>query len=167
MDADDIKEIVNGVADEIASRDPRHPIRELLHKHFKSLAKTHAHMTALANFDIDERANEEYFRYVLSPDCSSCRSSIFDTVSNRNSESNDDVYGDRTAYYMTGALFGCHDAAAAQPDCAWDYDSYACSYCTLQESDGDLGYHATLFPEAYESEATQLGVCGVYPQGAY
>ncbi len=68
---------------------------------------------------------------------------------------------------MTGALLSCRDAAMAQPDCAWDYDSYACSYCTLQESDGDMGSHATLFPEAYEAEATQLGVCGVYPQSAY
>ena len=52
-------------------------------------------------------------------------------------------------------------------DCSWDYESYHCSYCTLEESDGDLGYHRTDFPEIYEDETTQLGVCGVYPQSTY
>ena len=32
---------------------------------------------------------------------------------------------------------------------------------------GDLGYHATVFPEAHAPESTQLGVCGVHPQSTY
>lgn len=54
-----------------------------------------------------EMMNKEYFRFVLSPDCSTCSGTVFDVVNNRYSLSNDDQYGDRTAYYMTGALFGC------------------------------------------------------------
>ena len=35
----------------------------------------------------------------------------------------------------------------------------------MEQSDGDLGYHSTVFPEAFEG--AQLGVCGVYPQSTY
>ncbi len=54
-----------------------------------------------------ESMSTEYFAFVLSPDCSTCAGTVFDVVNNRYSLSNDDEYGDRTAYYMTGALFGC------------------------------------------------------------
>ena len=37
----------------------------------------------------------------------------------------------------------------------------------MQESNGALGSHGTVFPEAYVPESTQLGVCGVYPQNTY
>ena len=169
VDAAQIDAIVSSVADTLTGRDPHQSVCDLLDQHLSSL-----NLVSLigANVDLDvekllELAKDKYFRYVMSPDCSSCRSSIFDTVSNRNSLSNDDVYGDRTAYYMTGALFGCNDVSAKQPDCAWDYDRLDCSSCTLKESDAVLGYHATVFPEAYAAENTRLCVCGVYPQSAY
>lgn len=38
-----------------------------------------------------------------------------------------------------------------------DYDSSACSYCTEEDSLGDLGYAQTNFPEVYEDDTTQLG----------
>ena len=38
---------------------------------------------------------------------------------------------------------------------------------TLQETDDDLSYHATVLPEAYAAESTQLSVCGIYPQSTY
>ena len=44
------------------------------------------------------------------------------------------------------------DAAAADPDYAWYYGSYDCN----------LGYHTTVFLEAYAARSTQLGVCIVF-----
>ena len=146
-----IQAIVSCVADKLAGREPQ-TVRDLLDQHLSLL-----NLVSLigANMDLDaeellERANEEYFRDVVSLDCSSCRNSIFDTVSNRNLLSNDG--GDRTAYSMTEALFGYGDVSEGQPDCACDYDSYECSYCTLERSDANLGYHAMVFPEVNVSE---------------
>ena len=41
----------------------------------------------------------------------------------------------------TGTIFGCLTTHKALKDCSWDYDSYECVMCTLEESDEDLGYH--------------------------
>ena len=75
----------------------------------KALLQSHGlHEVSIQDIEtLTERAEEDYFRYILSPDCQSCKGTVFDTVGNRNSVTNDDQYGDRTAYYMTGALFGC------------------------------------------------------------
>lgn len=88
-----------------------------------------------------EDGDPEYFSYILSPDCSSC------DIAN-NVEGNplrffntDLEYGDRTAYHMTGTMFGCLTTHKALKDCSWDYDSYECVMCSLGESDQDLGYH--------------------------
>lgn len=109
----------------------------------------------------------QYFSYVLSPDCSSCDGTIFDTVKNAQSTLNDDVYGDRTAYYMTGSLFDCASDSEMMADCAMDYDSYQCPVCTTEESEADLGYKQTAFPELYGADSLSLGVCGVTPMSSY
>jgi len=128
---------------------------------------------------------EEYFRFVISPDCSTC-----DTDNNfKNNDfhlfnDDDSVDGDRTAYYMTGTLFGCLSKYKALKDCRWDYDSYQCTYCTRRATDEDMGYHVlnrsddndwTLWTDYYvQRERTvggswidlQISLCGVYPQAA-
>ena len=82
----------------------------------------------------DSADAEEYFSYIISPDCSSC------DVSN-NIENNylwpwsTDDYGDRTAYHMTGTIFGCLTDLKGNKDCVWDYDTYECSLCSLADSD--------------------------------
>ena len=78
--------------------------------------------------------DSEYFSYTISPDCSSC------DVSNNIEDNylykfNTDDYGDRTAYHMTGTIFGCLTQLKGNKDCVWDYDSYECSLCSRTTSD--------------------------------
>ena len=42
---------------------------------------------------------------------------------------------------MTGTLFGCLAKHKALKDCRWDYETYTCNYCTMEEEDADLEYH--------------------------
>jgi len=120
----------------------------------------------------------EYFSYFVSPDCSSC-----DVANNweQNALSffNTDAFSDRTAYYMTGTIFGCLTTHKALKDCSWDYDSYECVMCSLEESDEDLGYHIIRVNDSdlldYEEEFSetqmwntlQVGLCGVFPRATY
>lgn len=67
---------------------------------------------------------------------------------NVHSAFNDDETGERTAYYMTGTMFGCLSQHKAMKDSVWDYDSMECNYCHSPftpdvpfHEDGDLGYH--------------------------
>lgn len=71
--------------------------------------------------------------FVLSPDCSIC------------DETDSDVqeFGSNTAYYMTGTIFGCLSTYKAERDCSWDWETYECSYCTMVQSDSDLGMLST------------------------
>ena len=91
--------------------------------------------------DVDSaESDSDYFSYIISPDCNSCAVSNNDK-GNALSFFNTDEYGDRTGYYMTGTMFGCLTTHKALKDCSWDYDTYECVMCTIQESDQDLGYH--------------------------
>jgi len=127
--------------------------------------------------------HDEHYSYLISPDCNSCH---IENNWDRNlySYDNDDYFGDRTAYYMTGTLFGCLAKHKALKDCRWDYDSYTCNYCTKEQSDADLEYHVVspfdmddfnLWTGYYESLEPdnrtwwqlQMGICGVYPQSTY
>lgn len=89
----------------------------------------------------------EYFSYIISPDCSSCDISNNDEE-NYLSKWNTDHYGDRTAYYMTGTIFGCLTTEKQQKDCMWNVETYVCSVCTIEESDEGL----LLFPFIYFSD---------------
>ena len=113
-----------------------------------------------------QSAQSEYFSYILSPDCSSC-DLVENTERNEFWWSNDDEYGDRTAYYMTSGMFGCDAEPQRFANCMWDEERYQCSYCTSSDSDGDLGYRRTRFPEQYEADSVRMGLCGLWPQSAY
>ena len=120
----------------------------------------------------DNNNNAGYF--LLSPDCLIC-------------DQNDNFlqeFGTNTAYYMTGTMFGCLSTYKAERDCAWDWDSYQCNYCTMTTSDADLGYHIfnrindydeyKFYLSEYDDAASkhdpnswfyeQTGLCGVYPR---
>merc|ERR1719295_852827 len=73
--------------------------------------------------------DDEYWRFVISPDCTSCDETQ-NTEQNVYSPLNNDTFGDRTAYYMTGTMFGCLAMHRVLKDCRWDYDSYSCNLCT-------------------------------------
>jgi len=128
-------------------------------------------------------AHDAYYRYTISEDCSSCEVAN-NWEKNLYSYDNDDAYGDRTAYYMTGTLFGCLAKHKALKDCRWDYDTYQCNYCTKLSSDADLEYHVvspndmddfeewTLNYQSLDADnrtwwQLQMGICGVYPQSTY
>merc|ERR1719242_1317774 len=83
---------------------------------------------------------EEYFQFAISPDCSTCDLDS-NVANNPYAMFNDDTSSERTAYYMTGTLFGCLAYHKAQKDCRWDYDTYTCNYCTNEVEDLDLSYH--------------------------
>ena len=88
----------------------------------------------------NQNFNDEYWRFVISPDCSSCDESQ-NMEQNVYSVFNNDTFGDRTAYYMTGTMFGCLAMHRVLKDCRWDYDSYSCNLCTTETEDLDIGYH--------------------------
>jgi len=113
------------------------------------------------------RSLAQYFAYALSPDCASCDATVFDTVQHQHSTLNDDAYGDRTAYFMTGPMFGCGAEAEYMAGCQMDYDSYHCPKCTTEAEDGDLGFKETDFPELYSAHSLSLGSCGVTPMASY
>merc|ERR1719242_388251 len=124
--------------------------------------------------------SESYFQFAISPDCSSC--DLDNNIANNNySLFNGDSSGERTAYYMTGTLFGCLAKHKALKDCRWDYDSYTCGYCTMKESTSDLDYHV-MFPEDddwsdwieyYQNQTDagfshlQMSLCGVWPTSSF
>ena len=87
-----------------------------------------------------EQFDDEYYRFVISPDCNSCDETQ-NTEQNAYSIFNNDTFGDRTAYYMTGTMFGCLAMHRVLKDCRWDYDSYSCNLCTTESEDLDIGYH--------------------------
>merc|ERR1719356_2125613 len=81
---------------------------------------------------------------------------------------------------MTGTMFGCLTTHKALKDCSWDYDTYECVMCTIQESDQDLGYHVVHHydddEKHWEEQCAandyfwgylQVGLCGVYPRASY
>ena len=136
---------------------------QILHKHhiLKPLA-----LSSSKNAISNSAKQSEYFSYILSPDCTSC--DVVDNMErNELSWSNDDEYGDRTAYYMTSSMFGCDPEPQKWANCAWDEERYQCSFCTDSDSDGDLGYRRTRFPEQYQSDDVDIGLCGLYPQSSY
>ena len=119
-------------------------------------------------------------KYIISPKCDICNEN--------NMELN--PHGILTSYYMTGTMFGCLTTHKAERDCSWDWDTYECKYCTLKDSDGDLGYHVMYknskdYNKYYEMKqelingdtslymdedghdnswmTLQIGLCGVYP----
>merc|ERR1719242_2037733 len=123
---------------------------------------------------------EEYFQFAISPDCSTCDLDS-NIVNNPYALFNDDTSSERTAYYMTGTIFGCLATQKAQKDCRWDYDTYTCGVCTMDESESDLGY-TTVFPgderwdywnDKYSGNADatwmdlQLSLCGVKPTSSF
>ncbi len=120
-----------------------------------------------AHRDSGDNVESEYFGYVLSADCSSCDGTVFDAVKNAHSVLNDDAYGDRTAYYMTGPLFDCAAESEVLADCAMDSASYECPVCTAEGSDGDLGYSRTAFPELFPADSLSMGTCGVAAMASY
>ena len=87
--------------------------------------------------DTQSDDSEEYFSYIISPDCSSCELTQ-NTEDNYLSSWNTDDYGNRTAYHMTGTIFGCLSTLKANKDCMWDTDTYECPVCTRLASDEGL-----------------------------
>ncbi len=78
--------------------------------------------------------SKDYFSYIISPDCSTC------DVANNNEKNylssfNTDDFGDRTAYHMTGTIFGCVTSLKGNKDCVWNYQTYECSVCSRSTSD--------------------------------
>merc|ERR550539_1057893 len=60
----------------------------------------------------------EFFQFAISPDCNTC--DLDNNIENNvYSLFNDDTSGQRTAYYMTGTLFGCLAKHKALKDCRW------------------------------------------------
>merc|ERR1719203_1806190 len=127
--------------------------------------------------DTSEAHEAEHFSYILSPDCGTC--DLATNTEHYLSWSNSDLSEDmsRTAYYMTGTLFGCLYMHKAMKDCRWDYDTYECAYCTTEESDGDLGYSVVAADSEWVAEFRdenpdfgegniQISLCGVYPYAA-
>ena len=109
---------------------------------------------------------DEYFSYILSADCSSC--DVAENVErNELRWSNDDESGDRTAYYMTSSMFGCDAEPTRWANCQWDEERYQCSFCSSADSDGDLGYRRTRFPEQSAADSLRMGLCGLWPQSSY
>ena len=121
------------------------PNRAFLAKHD---IPTDRELQADADHDTDAQLQDlpEFFSYTLSPDCTSCLNSVFDTVENRLSPHNDDAYGDRSAYYMTGATFGCQSLSeqVSMAKRACSTDASQCELC-----DGEMG------------------LCSAYPHAAY
>ena len=87
--------------------------------------------------DTQSDNDTEYFSYIISPDCSSC-DVLQNTEDNYLSTWNTDDYGDRTAYHMTGTIFGCLSTLKANKDCMWDTDTYECPACAFTQSDQGL-----------------------------
>ena len=123
--------------------------------------------------------NTNYWKYIISPDCSSCALENNDEL-NAMAFLNSDSFGDRTAYHMTAEMFGCVSFTKGLRDCDWDYDSYECKFCTTMDSDSDLGYHHVVpkgteeetYEAAYEESSTTFrilieGLCGVFPRDTY
>jgi len=122
----------------------------------------------------------EHYSYILSPQCNSCSLSHNTEHYLAYSNSDDSPNTDRTAYYMTGTLFGCLYMHKAMKDCRWDYDSYTCAYCTKLQTDGDLDYSVVAadgeFMQEYKKQnpdfgkaelgEVQISLCGVYPRAA-
>ena len=106
--------------------------------------------------EFDTEHDDEYFSYIISPDCSSC------DVANNIEENpisffNTDTFGDRTGYHMTGTLFGCQMPNKALKDCSWDYDSYECTLCITGTSQKvTLGLlHCALFDMPFTVDHTE------------
>merc|ERR1719361_1674803 len=135
----------------------------------------------------DSESTEEYFQYAISEDCNSC--SLDNNKNSKYTLLNEDYYvnGDRTAYYMTGTLFGCLATHKAEKDCRWDYDTYTCNYCSTNglEADLDLTYHVIsphrptdwiwwnewgsnqVANDSLTWIGLQMGLCGVWPNSTY
>lgn len=62
--------------------------------------ESHGDQGAADSSPVDQ---EEYFSYILSPECSSCDLVNNGYPNNLYYLSNDDTYGDRTAYVLCGA----------------------------------------------------------------
>lgn len=123
--------------------------------------------------------SSNYWKYVISPDCSSCALENNDEL-NKMSLMNTDEYGDRTAYTMTAEMFGCVSFTKGLRDCDWNYETYECKFCTTMDSDSDLGYHHVFpggpeedtYEELYNEADVKFrvlveGLCGVFPQASY
>ena len=99
--------------------------------------------------------DDEYFTFIISPDCSSCELTQ-NTQDNYLSDLNTDSYGNRTAYYMTGPMFGCLSVEKAKKDCMWDTDTYECSLCDYTYSDEGIGaINCTLY-------IAQIALCSLF-----
>jgi len=136
--------------------------------------------TPNARFLDTPTSQDEFFSYIISPQCDVCdlrANSELNPYAWSNSDNSTNT--SRTAYYMTGTMFTCLHRSKAMKDCRWDYDTYECFYCSLTDSDGDLGY--TVIPPEHEwfdnytkthnyatdnSGGLMISLCGVYPQAA-
>ena len=129
---------------------------------------------------VDDAINDEFYSYIISPDCSSCELA-------QNVELNDWYHFKdhsngtalRTAYHMTSTVCGCQGKTKPMKDLRWDYDSYECPFGGRRLDghyieDGDLQYTVVLKSENesrwdyfFNLENTAsvsiMGLCGVYP----
>ena len=83
----------------------------------------------------EEIANDEYFSFIISPDCSTC--DVSNNIDNNYlaDYGDTDDYGDRMAYHMTSALFGCSTQLDSAKDAMWNTDTYECPSVNWDSSD--------------------------------